>query len=82
MRPRVNPLRAVRALLGRDDLPEGFAGRLEGDERLLASAAVAGGGHVVVTTWGIWFPGEDARVGWHRVSKATWGTGALAVVLA
>lgn len=82
MRPRVNPLRAVRALLGRDDLPEGFPGRLEGDERLLASAAVAGGGHLVVTSWGIWFPGEDVRVGWQRVSKATWDRGALAVVQA
>jgi hypothetical protein len=82
VRPRVSPLRAVRALLGRDALPEGFPGRLEGDERLLAAAAVAGGGHLVVTTWGIWLPGADARVGWQRVSKATWGNGALVVVQA
>jgi hypothetical protein len=78
--PRVSPLRAVRALLGRDALPEGFTGRLEGDERLLTSATVTGGGHVVVTSWGLWLPGEDRRVGWHRVSKASWNAGALEVI--
>ncbi len=79
MRPRLSPLRAVRALLGRDELPEGFPGRLEDDERVLATAAVTGGGHLVVTSRGIWPPGEDRRIGWHLVSKATWNAGALEV---
>lgn len=79
---RVSPLRAVKALLARDALPEGFTGVLEGDERLLAHAPVAGGGYVVVTSWGLWVPGEDGdrRVGWHRVSKAVWRDGAIALV--
>jgi hypothetical protein len=82
MRPRVSPLRALRTLLGRDALPEGFPGRLEGDERLLATGTAAGGGHLVVTSWGLWLPGGDERVGWHRVSRATWNSGALDVVVA
>ena len=79
---RVSPLRAVKALLAGDALPEGFTGALEGDERLLAHAPVTGGGHVVVTSWGLWVPGDDGdrRVGWHRVSKATWRDGAIALV--
>jgi hypothetical protein len=79
--PRVSPLRAVRALLGRDALPEGFAGVLEADERLLASAPVTGGGHVVVTSWGVWLPEEaPRRIGWHRISRATWNAGTFALV--
>jgi hypothetical protein len=79
---RVSPLRAVKALLARDAPPEGFTGVLEGDERLLAHAPVAGGGHVVVTSWGLWVPGDDGdrRVGWHRVSKAVWRDGAIVLV--
>lgn len=82
MRPRVSPMRAVRALLGRDALPGGFTGALEGDERLLTSGSVTGGGHVVVTSWGLWLPEDDAprRIGWHRVSKATWNAGTFTVV--
>jgi len=65
-------------------LPEGFGGTLDGDERVLASVPVAGGGHLVVTTLGLWpptGPDEDARrVGWHLVSKATWDGRALTVI--
>ncbi len=73
---------AVRALFGRDELPEGFAGRLDPDEHVLASAAVsasAGGGPLVVSSWGVWLPG-GRRIGWHLVSKAIWDGGALTVV--
>ncbi len=79
---RIGPLRAVRALLGRDALPEGFTGALEGDERPLGHAALTGGGHVVVTSWGLWVPGDDGdrRVGWHRVSRAAWRDGAFDLV--
>jgi len=78
---------ALRRLLGGDGLPEGFAGRLEPDERVLAVAATADGAHVVVTSWGLWLPPAESgtadgprRIGWHLVSRAVWRNGALAVV--
>jgi hypothetical protein len=75
----------LRRLLGGDGLPDGFAGRLEPDERVLATARTADDVHLVVTSWGIWLPdgSVDAgvrRVSWHLISKATWKNGALAVV--
>lgn len=72
----------LRRLLGGDGLPDGFTGRLEPDERVLATARTADGAHLVVTSWGLWLPDGDParRVGWHLVSKATWRNGALAVV--
>jgi hypothetical protein len=72
---------AVRRLLG-DGLPEGFAGRLEADERVLAVGRTAEGAHLVVTSWGLWLPddGGPRRVGWHLVSRAVWRNGVLAVV--
>jgi len=72
----------LRRLFGGDGLPDGFGGRLEPEERVLATATTADGAHVVVTSWGIWFPEGDGvrRLGWHLVSKATWKNGALAVV--
>ena len=67
---------------GGDGLPDGFAARLEPDERVLATARTADGAHVVVTSWGCGFPTATRRAGcgWHLVSKATWKNGALAVV--
>lgn len=77
--PRLNPLQAVRKMLGRDDLPNGFVGRLDADERVLASAAMPGDAHCLATSYGIWIPGEDGprRIGWHLVSKAIWKDGAI-----
>ncbi len=73
--------RALARLAGRDELPPGFGAALEADERVLTTAAVAGGGHVVVTSWGIWLPGDaPRRVGWHLVSKARWDDGAIVLV--
>ncbi|MBB4682599.1 hypothetical protein [Amycolatopsis jiangsuensis] len=56
-------------------LPEGFGGELADGEEVIAAAAVEGGGHLVVTTLGLWIPsGTGARrVGWHLVGKASWG---------
>ncbi|HTF48104.1 MAG TPA: hypothetical protein VK735_11695 [Pseudonocardia sp.] len=68
-----------RQLLGGEQLPEGFAGRLDAEERVLASAEVAGGGFLVLTSYGLWLP-DGRRIGWHQVSKATWGGGALTLV--
>jgi hypothetical protein len=72
----------LRRLLGGEVLPEGFSGRLEADERVLAVAATADGAHLVVTSWGLWVPDSDGarRIGWHLVSRAVWKGGALAVV--
>ncbi|GAY10396.1 hypothetical protein [Pseudonocardia sp. N23] len=72
--------RITRAVTGRGGLPADFDGTLEPDENVVAVAEVAGGGHVVVTSWGIWLPGESSRrIGWHLVSKAVWGDGTLVV---
>ena len=72
--------RLGRVLSGRAELPDGFDGDLDPDERVVASAPVAGGGNLVVTSWGLWLPDDPARrVGWHLVSKAVWGGSALVV---
>lgn len=70
---------ALMRLLGRDELPDGFAGTLEAEERVVAMASLVGGGHLVVTSLGVWLP-EGRRVGWHLVSKASWANGAMALV--
>jgi hypothetical protein len=63
-------------------LPGDFPGRLVADERVLGVADVSDNGHVVATTLGLWLPEGDGvrRVGWHLISKVTWGKGWLAVV--
>lgn len=78
----MNLLGAVRKLLGRDELPEGFAGRLDADEQVLATAGLGGGGHVVATSRGLWLPTPEGvrRLGWHLVSKASWQNGAIVLV--
>lgn len=40
---------------------------------------VAGGGVLVVTNRGLWLPGEQQRLGWHRVHKAAWSGQELAI---
>lgn len=80
--PRLSPLKAIHRVLGRDELPPGFPGTLEADERVLAVGVITGGGHLVVTSWGLWIPATDGvrRVGWHLVSRAAWGNGAIELV--
>ena len=65
----------------RRGLPDGFAGTLEPDERVVAVAELAGGGHLVLTQLGLWVPegAEVRRIGWHLVSKAVWDRTALVV---
>jgi hypothetical protein len=77
----------LRKLVGRDGLPDGFAGALDPDERVLAVAALADGGrHLVATSVGLWLPSDSPdergarRLGWHLVSKATWKAGTLVLV--
>ncbi|MEN3320645.1 MAG: hypothetical protein V7643_4047 [Mycobacterium sp.] len=60
-------------------VPEGFDGTLDNDEHVLASSPVKSGGHLVATSHGLWLPGSR-RVGWHLISKATWGGGSLVLI--
>jgi len=62
--------------------PKNWAGTLDADENVLAVGELRGGGHVVATSLGLWLPSDDGprRVGWHLISKATWGNGALVVI--
>jgi hypothetical protein len=71
-------MRWLRYLLG-DRVPEGFPGVLDPGEHALASAAVTGGGHLVVTPLGLWVAdaGTARQVAWHLVAKAAWGDGVL-----
>ena len=69
-------------LLGRAELPAGFPGRLDPDERVVAAATTGEGDPLVVTSHGLWLAEPDGgarRVGWHLVSKATWQSGTLTV---
>jgi hypothetical protein len=68
----------VARITGRD-VPEDFDGKLDDGEYVLASSPVKSGGHLVATSHGLWLPGSR-RVGWHLVSKATWGSGALVLI--
>ncbi|MGI5501980.1 hypothetical protein [Lentzea sp. CA-135723] len=68
-----------RRLFG-DGAPDGFTGELEKDETVIAFAPVTSGGHLVVTSLGLWVPDEPPRrIGWHLVSKVKW-EGSLRVV--
>jgi hypothetical protein len=75
----VSRLPRWRRLLGGEQLPDGFVGRLDAEERVLAVAEMVGGGHLVVTSYGVWLP-DGRRIGWQLVSKATWSDGTLTVV--
>ncbi|MEB3367879.1 hypothetical protein [Saccharopolyspora mangrovi] len=69
--------RLLAKLSGTAEVPADFAGSLEEHEHVL-SAAPGEGGPVVATHLGLWLP-EGRRVGWHLISKATWGSGVLTV---
>ena len=66
----------------RQGAPEGFPGKLDPQENVLAAAKATDGGHMLATSYGLWLPeGEGTRrIGWHLISKATWGNGSLAVI--
>jgi len=75
-------MRFLRKLLGREEVPADVAGRLAPDEHVVAMARVGEASRLVVTSRGLWLPGDEGArlVGWHLVSKATWGGGVLTVV--
>ena len=69
--------RLLAKLSGTAEVPVDFPGSLDVDEQVL-SAADGEDGAVLATHKGLWLP-EGRRVGWHLVSKATWGGGVLTV---
>jgi hypothetical protein len=73
--------RLVDKVVG-DGTPPGFTGTLEAEESVVAWAACRTGGHLVVTSLGLWLPTDDGprRVGWHLLSKVTWSGGELVVI--
>lgn len=77
----MNVLDRLRRLLG-GGVPAGAVGALAADEHVIAVAELDGGGHLVVTSLGLWLPGPDGprRLGWHLVSRASWASGVLSVV--
>jgi len=73
----------INRLLGRAELPAGFTGPLDPDERVLAATTTTDGGPLVVSSLGLWLPEPDGgarRLGWHLVSKASWQPGVLTVI--
>jgi hypothetical protein len=74
-----------RKLLDRmvgDGTPPGFTGTLDPEESVVVFAECGSGGYLVATSLGLWLPGDDGprRVGWHLISKVTWGNGELVVI--
>jgi hypothetical protein len=63
-------------------VPAEFTGELEPEEHIVATARLRDGGHLFASSLGLWVPGDDGprRVGWHLVSKATWGNGSLELI--
>lgn len=67
-----------------DGTPPGFTGTLDAEEAVVGAAECRTGGHLVATSLGLWVPTDDGprRVGWHLISKVTWGNGELVVIAA
>lgn len=65
-----------------DGTPSGFTGRLDAEESVVVWAECGTGGYLVATTLGLWVPTDDGprRIGWHLISKVTWGNGQLVVI--
>jgi hypothetical protein len=78
----VSVLRKLLDKVVGDGTPAGFTGTLEKEESVVVSAECRTGGHLVATSLGLWVPTDDGhrRIGWHLVSKVTWGNGELVVI--
>ncbi|GAB3431951.1 hypothetical protein [Actinophytocola sediminis] len=63
-------------------VPAELEGVLEREEHVVATAGLRGSGSLFASTLGLWVPDEDGRrrIGWHLISKATWGNGVLEVI--
>jgi hypothetical protein len=65
----------------RDAPPADVAASLPPDERIVSWADVSGGGVVLATPSGLWWPEPQGQrlIGWHQVNKAVWEDGRLCV---
>jgi hypothetical protein len=67
----------------RDAPPAEVRARLPKDERVISWADVRGGGVVLASPRGLWWPSSDGSlrlIGWQFITKATWQDGALRVI--
>ncbi|MCK2241012.1 MULTISPECIES: hypothetical protein [unclassified Crossiella] len=73
--------RFTEKITGGVRLPEGVQVPLTGEERIMAVAELAGGGHLVATSYALVVAEdeEQRRISWHLVSKAVWGNDVLVV---
>ena len=65
-----------------DGTPPGFNGTLAAEESVVGTAECRTGGHLVATSLGLWVPTDDGdrRIGWHLISKVTWGDDEMVVI--
>jgi hypothetical protein len=66
----------------RETPPADLVAQLPPDERVVSWADVRGGGAVLATPAGLWWPVEAGprRIGWQFITKAIWQDGALSVI--
>ena len=66
----------------RDAPPAEVVARLPRDERIVSWADLAGGGVVLASPAGLWWPSESAQrlIGWQHVIKAIWRERLLTVI--
>jgi hypothetical protein len=62
--------------------PADLVAQLPSDERVVSWADVRGGGVVLATSAGLWWPSEGGprRIGWQYITKAVWQDGVLRVI--
>jgi hypothetical protein len=73
----------LRLLFGRTPRPPvELTALLARDDRVVSWADVEGGGVVLASRLGLWWPFPDGprRIGWERIDKATWSDGVLRVI--
>jgi hypothetical protein len=73
------------ALLRRRDRPRAeLLVLLDRDERVASFADIEGGGTLLATSRGLWWPAPSGptRLAWHLIDKAVWRDGVLTVIAA
>jgi hypothetical protein len=78
----VSVFRKLYDRIAGDGTPADFTGSLEQEESVASVASCRAGGYLVATSLGLWVPTDDGprRIGWHLVSKVTWGNDELVVI--
>lgn len=66
----------------RDEPPADVVASLPRDQRIVSWGDVQGGGVVLATPAGLWWPDADGPrlIGWQHITKAIWRDGRLAVI--